>query len=378
MKVLLVTGARPNFMKLAPLLRAIERHNEHATDKAIEPYLVHTGQHYDYEMSRVFFEDLELPEPNAYLGVGSGTHAEQTGKAMIELEKVMLREHPDLAVVVGDVNTTLAGALAAVKLHIPVGHIEAGLRSFDRTMPEEINRLLTNAISDYLFTPSPDADENLVKEGIPEHKIHLVGDIMVDSLLFSQKKAESSPILEQLDVTPSEYAVLTLHRPGTVDDEGTLGPILDAMDHLARNIPILFPVHPRTAANITKFGLDDRLTQVKNGYAGVSGLYRLSALGYLDFLRLLSCARFVLTDSGGIQKETTVLGIPCLTLRTTTEWPITLTQGTNTLVGTDPEDVLTEAMKALRGTVKRANVPQWWDGHTAQRILEIIAKEFER
>lgn len=376
MKLLLVGGARPNFMKLAPLLRAIERHNEHVPDKAILPFLVHTGQHYDYEMSRVFFEDLELPEPNAYLSVGSGTHAEQTGKTMIGLEKVMLQEHPDLAVVVGDVNSTLAGALAAVKLHIPVAHVEAGLRSFDRTMPEEINRLLTDTISDYLFTPSPDADENLLKEGIPEHKIHLVGDIMVDSLLYSQKKAERSPILEQLGLTPSGYGVLTLHRPGTVDDVGTLRPILDAMDQVGHDIPILFAIHPRTAANITKFGLDDRLTEVKDGSVGVNGLYRLNPLGYQDFLRLLSCARFVLTDSGGIQKETMVLGIPCITLRTTTEWPITLTQGTNTLVGVNADRIMREAKKALRGNVKRANIPALWDGRTAERIVDIIANEF--
>lgn len=251
MKVILVCGARPNFMKVAPLLRAMQKFNE-GQGKFFEPVLIHTGQHYDYEMSRVFFEDLELPEPDIYLGVGAGTHAEQTGKIMIELEKALLKEKPDLVIVVGDVNSTLAAALATVKLHIPLAHVEAGLRCYDRTLPEEINRLLTDAISDYLFTPSPDADENLGREGIPEEKIFLVGDVMADSLFYNRKKAEESRILSSLSLDKRNYALLTLHRPENVDKKEKLIQIFKALEKVSQRIPIIFPVHPRAEQKSTK------------------------------------------------------------------------------------------------------------------------------
>jgi len=374
MKIVLVVGARPNFMKIAPLIRAIEKYNaNHQSLVTIHHVLVHTGQHYDYEMSQIFFKDLELPQPDIYLGAGSGTHAEQTGKIMIELEKVLFKERPHLVIVVGDVNSTLAGALAAVKLHIPVAHVEAGLRSYDRTMPEEINRLLTDAISDYLFTPSPDADENLRKEGIPEDKIFLVGDVMVDSLLYNKARAEKSDILERLGLVTSHqspvtpYALLTLHRPSNVDEKESLLKIIAALSEISRRIRIVFPAHPRTQKRLKEFDILNNLP--------VTSLQLLitESLGYLDFLNLEMNAKFVMTDSGGIQEETTVLGIPCLTLRNTTERPITLTRGTNILVWNHTEKIVEEAFKILDGKGKTGNCPELWDGKTAERIVEILA-----
>ncbi len=307
MKIILVCGARPNFMKIAPIVRAIVKHNASFSADSIEPVLVHTGQHYDYEMSQVFFENLELPEPDFHLSVGSGTHAEQTGRIMIEFEKILLQEKPDIVVVVGDVNSTLAGALAAVKLHIPVAHVEAGLRSYDRSMPEEINRLLTDAISDYLFTPSPDADENLKKEGIAEEKIFLVGDVMVDSLLHNKEKAEHSQILSRLGLKEGNYALLTLHRPSNVDEKERLLNIIRALKEISQRLPIVFPAHPRTQKRLKEFNLLNQSPFTNHQ------LLLIEPLGYLDFLCLMMKARFVMTDSGGIQEETTVLNIPCLT-----------------------------------------------------------------
>lgn len=375
MKVILVCGARPNFMKIAPLLRAINKRNASGGSTRIEPLLVHTGQHYDYEMSQVFFQDLELPKPDVYLGVGSGTHAEQTGKIMIELEKVLLKEKPDLVMVVGDVNSTLAGALAAVKLHVPVAHVEAGLRSYDRTMPEEINRLLTDQISDYLFTPSRDADENLKREGIPPEKIFFVGNIMVDSLLTCIDKAAQSDILARLGLPAKEYALLTLHRPENVDKEDSLTRISTALQEISRSIPILFPCHPRTAKNIKQFGLE-QLFQLSSGdrKLNTDGVRLVAPLGYIDFLRLLRNCRFVMTDSGGIQEEATVLNVPCLTLRRTTERPITVTEGTNVVVGTEPGKIISAALEVLHGRIKQGSRPELWDGRTAQRIMAILAR----
>jgi UDP-N-acetylglucosamine 2-epimerase (non-hydrolysing) len=368
MKVILACGARPNFVKIAPLMRAIDKHNASSPGNAIQPVLVHTGQHYDYEMSQVFFQDLELPKPDIYLGVGSGTHAEQTGRVMIEFEQVLFAEKPDLVVVVGDVNSTLAAALAAVKLCIPVAHVEAGLRSHDRTMPEEINRLLTDAVSDYLFTPSPDADENLKKEGIPEEKISLVGNVMVDSLLYSKKKAQRSKILSLLRLREQNYALLTLHRPENVDRRGSIMQILEALEGISRRIPIAFPVHPRTKKNIQNFGLGELLEG--------KPIHLVEPLGYLDFLNLEMNAKLVLTDSGGVQEETTVLNVPCLTLRSTTERWITVTQGTNILVGNDAQKILGQALAILDGRRKEGVCPRLWDGRAGERIVGALSRSF--
>ncbi len=365
MKVILIAGARPNFMKVAPLIGAIKQHNASSVRNHIESVLVHTGQHYDYQMSQVFFQDLELPRPDVHLGVGSGSHAEQTGKVMLELEKVLLKEQPDLVVVVGDVNSTLAGALTAVKLQIPVAHVEAGLRSYDRDMPEEINRLLTDAISDYLFTPSPDADDNLRKEGIPDSKIFLVGDVMVDSLLHNKEKAEHSLVLSQMGLKPAGYAVLTLHRPSNVDESESLLKISQALREICRRIPVIFPAHPRTKKNIERFAFQNHFADERIRF--------IEPLGYLDFMKLMMNARFMMTDSGGIQEETTVLNIPCLTLRNTTERPITLTHGTNTLVWNDPQKIASEAFKIIDGKGKKGSVPALWDGKAAVRIVGVIA-----
>ncbi len=362
-KVISVVGARPNFMKVAPLVAAMRRYPERFL-----PLVVHTGQHYDAKMSDLFFRDLELPTPDVYLGVGSASHAAQTASVMERFEPVVTRERPDWVLVVGDVNSTLACALVCVKLGIKVGHVEAGLRSRDRTMPEEINRLLTDQISDLLFTPSADADENLRHEGIPEERIRFVGNIMIDSLHKHLERAKLSGIKEQLGLKEKEYAVLTLHRPSNVDDPKVFHRILEALESIVAKVPMVFPVHPRTRKMISEFALGERIAR--------SGELRLiEPVGYLDFLALYSGARLVLTDSGGIQEETTVLGIPCLTLRENTERPITVEMGTNTIVGSDPQKITTHALAALNGTSrKNSRVPPLWDGHTADRILAALAE----
>ena len=379
MKIVLVCGARPNFMKIAPLLRAIDKHNASSKGNPIEPILVHTGQHYDYEMSHVFFQDLELPKPDVYLGVGSGTHAEQTARVMIEFEKVLLKEKPDLVVVVGDVNSTLAATLAAVKLHISVAHVEAGLRSYDRTMPEEINRLLTDQVSDYLFTPSRDADENLMREGIPQEKIFFVGNVMVDSLLFNKARADQSQILAQLKLAEEGYALLTLHRPGNVDEKHSLTNIMSAITKISEGIPVIFPAHPRTQKRLREFNLNPTSTVIAR--PDVIGAWQSQSqssilitppLSYLDFLKLEMYAKFVMTDSGGIQEETTVLNVPCLTLRDTTERPITITRGTNVLVGNSPEKIIEEASKILASNSKSPSHIKLWDGKAAERIVDVL------
>ena len=366
MKVILVAGARPNFMKIAPILRAIDGHNASGKETSIEPLIVHTGQHYDYEMSKVFFEDLELPEPDMYLGVGSGTHAEQTGRIMIEFEKVLIGQKPELVIVVGDVNSTLAGALAAVKLHIPVAHVEAGIRSDDKTMPEEVNRLLTDHVSDYLFTTSDYDDSNLLSEGISRDKIFTVGNVMADSLLANKELARKSDILSRLGLKEQGYALMTLHRPSNVDERESLGTILEAVGDIGRRIPVVFPVHPRTRKNIERFGLEKTLEE------GEGSLIMTEPLGYLSFLNLEMNSKMVITDSGGMQVETTVLGIPCLTVLDCPLWPITHEQGTNTLVGSDSLKLVEEALNILEGKGKAGTCPKLWDGRTAVRIVEIL------
>jgi len=394
LKWILVVGARPNFMKIAPLIRAIDKNNDSTHGPAlpkIHSILVHTGQHYDYNMSDSFFKDLSLPEPDMYLGVGSGTHAEQTGNVLIKFEKVLLEERPHLVIVVGDVNSTLACALAAVKLHIPVAHVEAGLRSFDRTMPEEINRMLTDAISDYLFTPSPDADENLKREGLTEDKIFLVGDVMVDSLLFNLENAKKSKILKQLGFRKNleskiqdskslrPYALLTLHRPSNVDNKEAFLRIINALTEISKRIPIIFPAHPRTRKQIETFDLQgyfiNSSPQASCLTPQTSGIHIVDPLGYLDFLDLMIHAKFVMTDSGGIQEETTFLDIPCLTLRDTTERPITISQGTNVLVWNDTQKIIDEAFKIIDGRGKKGNCPEMWDGKAAERLVDVLVNK---
>jgi UDP-N-acetylglucosamine 2-epimerase (non-hydrolysing) len=365
MRIVSVIGARPNFMKIAPIINAIDRHNAVPGRPPLERIVVHTGQHYDYQMSQVFFEDLKLPEPDIHLGVGSGTHTEQTARVMLELEKSLVELKPGLVLVVGDVNSTLAGALVAAKMRIPLAHVEAGLRSYDRDMPEEINRVLTDAVADYLFTHSREAGDNLKKEGIPAEKIFLVGNVMVDSLLASRPDAEKSSVLARLGLRRREYAVLTLHRPANVDDREKLTALLKAVREISLRLPVIFPVHPRTRKNIEAFGLAEASDADRVSY--------IEPLGYIDFLRLEMDARFVMTDSGGIQEETTALGVPCLTLRNSTERPVTVTEGTNILVADDRDRLLAEALKILDGGGKSGTVPELWDGRAAERIIGILA-----
>jgi UDP-N-acetylglucosamine 2-epimerase (non-hydrolysing) len=363
LKVINVVGARPNFMKVAPIVEAMKRRAE-----SFAPLVVHTGQHYDARMSDAFFRDLGLPEPDVYLGVGSGSHAQQTAAVMQSFEPVVLKEKPDWALVVGDVNSTLACALVCSKLNIKVAHVEAGLRSRDRTMPEEINRLLTDQIADLLLTPSQDADANLLAEGIPADKIRFVGNVMIDSLFSQLKRAEGSGVRQDLGIEGQDYAALTLHRPSNVDDPATFARILDALEAISRRLPVVFPVHPRTRARLSEFGFGERVARCEN-------LRLIEPLGYLDFLRLYSGARLVLTDSGGIQEETTALSIPCLTLRENTERPITVEMGTNKIVGTDTERITRAAFASLdeeRSPAKTARVPPLWDGRTADRILDAL------
>lgn len=359
-KVINVVGARPNFMKVAPIVAAMKKR----PDK-FSPLVLHTGQHYDTAMSDTFFSDLELPEPDMYLGVGSGTHAAQTAAVMQRFEPVVIDENPDWVLVVGDVNSTLACALVCVKLGLKVAHVEAGLRSRDRTMPEEINRLLTDQIADLLFTTSEDADQNLRAEGIPSERIKFVGNVMIDSLIKNLERARQSTIKTQLGVADDSYAVLTLHRPSNVDNRQTFEAILDALEVISSSVPIIFPVHPRTRKTISELGLSGRVESITN-------LRLIDPLGYLDFLNLYSTARLVLTDSGGIQEETTSLGIPCLTLRENTERPVTVALGTNVIVGTDPQKIIAAANAALNGNNYSSRQVPLWDGHAADRIVDVL------
>lgn len=363
MRILNVVGARPNLMKMAPIVEEMARHPE------IEQTLLHTGQHYDKAMSGIFFEQLGLPTPDIYMGVGSGSHAWQTAQVMIGFEKVCQELHPELILVVGDVNSTLACSVTAAKLWIPVAHVEAGLRSFDRRMPEEINRIVTDALSDLLFTTSRDANENLIHEGVDQAKIHLVGNVMIDTLLRHRQQAAGSDILPRLGLDPHGYALLTLHRPSNVDDPTTLRGILSALEALQVQLPVVFPIHPRTRKNLDAFGLTGQA-------AGLPHLILTEPLGYLDFLCLMDRARMVLTDSGGVQEETTILGVPCLTLRENTERPVTITEGTAELTGPDPERILAASKAILEGRGKRGRAPELWDGRAAQRIVRVILDTF--
>jgi len=357
-RILNVVGARPNFMKMAPLVRALQ-------ERGIAQKLLHTGQHYDDNMSKVFFEDLRMPQPDIYLGIGSGSHAEQTARIMVEFEKVCLQEKPDLVVVVGDVNSTLACSVVAAKLWIPVAHVEAGLRSFDWRMPEEINRVVTDRLAEILLTPSPDGDENLLKEGTDPARIHRVGNIMIDSLVANLERAESSGVLDDLGLAPGSFGVLTLHRPSNVDDPATLLSIMGALHRISTRLPIVFSCHPRSAERL-------RASPEYEALANEGDVRILEPLGYLDFLRLYSQSKIVLTDSGGLQEETTFLKIPCITIRENTERPITLTEGTNTLAGCDPARIEAAADAALNGQVDTGRTPDLWDGRTAPRIMGVF------
>jgi len=366
MKAIFIGGARPNFMKIAPLIWELKKIHQKLKSSRIKYLFVHTGQHYDNEMSKIFFKDLNLPYPDINLGVGSSSHAVQTAKIMIKFEKVCIKEKPGIVIVVGDVNSTIACTLVATKLGIKTAHVEAGLRSFDRNMPEEINRILTDSISDYLFTTCEDANENLKREGIPEEKIFFVGNIMIDTLMRYQARAKKLNTHKKYGLCKSNYALLTLHRPSNVDGEGTLYDILQAVKEISNHVPILFPVHPRTKKYINKYCVNDLLVKENS-------IILTDPIGYLEFLSLMMDAKFVLTDSGGIQEETTALGIPCLTLRNNTERPITVTQGTNIIVGTNPNNIIYESKNILKGNNKNQNIiPKLWDGNTAKRIINII------
>ena len=364
LKVLNIVGARPNFMKIAPIVREMRRRTGE-----FQPLIVHTGQHYDQAMSDSFFEDLGIPQPDFHLEVGSHSHAVQTARIMTAFEPVVLQEKPDWVLVVGDVNSTIACALVCSKLGVKIAHVEAGLRSRDRTMPEEINRILTDAISDLLLTTSQDADENLKAEGVSTGKIKFVGNVMIDSLLYSLKLAEDSRVREDLDLAGTDYAVLTLHRPSNVDDETVFGGLLDALVSISEKIPIVFPAHPRTKANIENFGFAETIKR--------SQIKLIEPLGYLDFMRLYSGAKLVLTDSGGLQEETTALSIPCLTLRENTERPITISHGTNILVGTNPERIKQAAFEVLNSEISTdKKIPPLWDGRAAERICDCLSESF--
>ncbi|MCX6142887.1 MAG: UDP-N-acetylglucosamine 2-epimerase (non-hydrolyzing) [Ignavibacteriales bacterium] len=361
--IISVVGARPNFMKVAPLHKAFQKHAG-----SVRHLIAHTGQHYDEAMSKIFFGDLELPQPDFYLGVGSGSHAQQTARIMVEFEKVLEEVHPDLVIVVGDVNSTVACSLVSVKMGIPVAHVEAGLRSGDRTMPEEINRLLTDSIADDLFVTEPSGVANLHREGIDEKKIHLVGNVMIDSLIYYREKAKKSTIMERLGVKANKFTLVTLHRPSNVDTEEGLAKILAIFERIASRSEIVFPVHPRTKKMLAQHGLGARAD-------AIPGLRLLDPIGYLDFLRLLDNAQLVLTDSGGIQEETTFLGVPCLTLRENTERPITCEVGTNELCGLDVEKVVSRSEVVFAGNRKKGRVPDLWDGNAANRIVDVLIRK---
>jgi UDP-N-acetylglucosamine 2-epimerase (non-hydrolysing) len=349
----LVAAARPNFMKIAPLYHVLSKVNW------AKPIIVHTGQHYDVNMSDAFFEDLRLPKPHIHLGVGSGSHAEQTGKVMIEYEKVLLSNHPDLVIVVGDVNSTVAATIAAVKLGIKTAHLEAGLRSFDRTMPEEINRVITDSIADILWTPSADGDENLLKEGVGKDKIKRVGNIMIDSLEMMRTRIEADVCCAQLGLTPSQFGLVTLHRPVNVDCSDKLAQICSALETAADIIPLVLPLHPRTRKNLIEYGL---MKSLKDN----AGITLHEPLSYIRFMNLVFNSRLVITDSGGVQEETTYLGIPCITLRQNTERPVTISKGTNRLCTV--EGVLKTIKEILQNRQVSYKPPELWDGHTAERI----------
>lgn len=374
-KLMSIAGARPNFMKLASIANAVKNHNN-VSHSAIKHIIVHTGQHYDQKMSESFFKDLGIPEPDINLGVGSGSHAEQTAEIMKRFEPVLLQEQPDVVLVVGDVNSTIACTLVASKIQYIdnnslrrpiIVHVEAGLRSFDRSMPEEINRILTDALSDMLFVTEQSGVENLKKEGIAADKIHFTGNVMIDTLKNHLMKSAKSTVKQSLGIN-SSYALLTLHRPSNVDAIDTLSPLISCILEISTLIKIVFPVHPRTQNNLKKFNLFKALEDAPN-------VLLTSPLGYLDFLNLTQTATMVITDSGGIQEETTFLQIPCITLRNNTERPVTVTEGSNYLIGTSTEKIIETASQILNGNKKESVIPELWDGKAGERILSIIHRE---
>jgi len=380
MNVIQVVGARPNFMKVAPLHRAI-KNLAGWTSK-----IVHTGQHFDAKMSDIFFTQLELPKPDFFLGIGGGSHTEVTAKIMLAFEKIIESEKPDLIIVVGDVTSTLACTLVAIKMGIPLAHVEAGLRSGDRTMPEEINRILTDSVANYLFVTEQSGLDHLKREGVPDEKVFFTGNVMIDSLVRYQEKAKSSSILVELGLKPSDtenrrevsrlyetdYIVMTMHRPANVDTETGLRAILELIELSTAKTKVVFPIHPRTRSNMAKFGLEDTLTQNKN-------LILTEPLGYLEFIQLMTHAKAILTDSGGIQEETTYLGIPCLTFRDSTERPITVTLGTNQLLADlNPKITFAALEEILAGHHKKGQIPPLWDGHAAERIAENLFNLFAK
>ncbi len=358
MKIITVAGARPNFIKIAPLHRAFLKKAD-----LFNHLICHTGQHFDKNMSKIFFEELEIPEPDFNLGVGSGSHGDQTARIMIEFEKILISEKPDMILVPGDVNSTLACSVVASKMGILVGHVEAGLRSFDRGMPEEINRIVTDVLSDYLFVSEESGHVNLRNEGIADEKIHFVGNIMIDSLVHFLPSIEQSTILNRLDIKAGKYTLITFHRPRNVDDRDSLAELVSMLNHLSGKTKLVFPIHPRTRKNLEKHGLQAELDP---------GILLLDPIGYIDFLALTRSAELVITDSGGIQEETTYLGIQCLTVRDNTERPVTVSTGTNQLIGTDLRKVEQAAEMVLTGNKKKGGIPELWDGGAAERIVEII------
>ncbi|UCF80994.1 MAG: UDP-N-acetylglucosamine 2-epimerase (non-hydrolyzing) [Acidobacteriota bacterium] len=365
MRVIHVAGARPNFMKIAPLMEAVVHYNREHTQRPMEQFLVHTGQHYDEPMSKLFFDELGISKPDVNLEVGSASHARQTAEIMKRFEPVVEQWRPDVVSVVGDVNSTAACAMTAAKMGIRTAHVEAGLRSHDREMPEEINRLVTDALSDFLFATSRGACENLRREGIPDEKIFFVGNTMIDTLMRHRELARRPAFLDGRSM--GQFAVVTLHRPSNVDQPRVFEEILDAFEELGKRIPIIFSVHPRTRDMAEKFGLLERMERQEN-------LTLTDPLGYLEFLYLLAHASFAMTDSGGIQEETTALGIPCLTIRENTERPETVKEGTNVLVGANHARIVREGEAILEGRGKRGRIPEKWDGRAAQRIVRVLAE----
>lgn len=357
-----IAGTRPNLIKVAPLIEALK-------DKKQNILFINTGQHYDYEMSKIFFSDMDIPTPDIDLGVGSGTHAQQTSAALVGLEKCFIDHQPDLVIVVGDVNSTLAAALAASKLNIPVAHVEAGLRSFDRTMPEEINRLVTDAVSQYLFTHCEDADENLLKEGKAPEEIFFVGNVMIDSLIRYLPVIQGSAVHNLLGVNKSQYMYITLHRPSNVDKKERLDDILNALEGISDiDLKMILPLHPRTRGRLEEFGLMEKAQRI-------GGLFMTDPLGYKDSIALIKDALLVVTDSGGVQEETTFLNVPCLTLRPNTERPVTIEVGTNILLGEDPDRIVAETKEIMGGSRKKSGIPALWDGKASERIVEVLTQQ---
>lgn len=366
MKILNIVGARPNFMKIAPLHRAFSNH------PAIDSKILHTGQHYDEKMSDIFFNQLELPKPDFYLGIGGGSHTYQKAHVMLKFEEILKEEKPDVVLVVGDVNATPACSIVAVKMGITTVHVEAGLRSGDRAMPEEVNRIITDAICNDLFVTEQSGMVNLAKEGVPDEKVHFVGNVMIDSLIYYREKAKQEPILEQLKVQAKEYILMTMHRPSNVDNRESLEDILEIIEEATKHKTVVFPMHPRTSNNIKNFGLEDRLHAIEN-------LALLGPQGYLQFLKLMDNAALIITDSGGIQEETTYLQVPCMTFRDSTERPISVELGTNVLMkDLNPETVCRQMEKILNGETKKGVIPPLWDGRASERIMNILIEKYKK